>query len=235
MRIDSALQWVGSTKRQVLMYLSFYMIGLSAFLGGIEAVETGAWPLLSPSMVVVSLGITALLRFVLERSLDRSFLDPRVMSSGFVLGGGFVLPMALWFAARGRSDVIMSDGEEARMQAMSVIVGLIAMFMFRRYDGIRYVQADWQDALWSPSKVWIDFVVVPVSSAMFAWLMIPQIVLRIAEPVRAGTGSDTTIATLLIFVFIGCAAYDAVNPPDPTKQHVLWDWRTFSRKRVVTV
>jgi hypothetical protein len=219
---------------QLRMYNIFFMAAILALMGGVMAVELGLWPLLMVGMQVMTLGITALLRLWPERSLDRSFIDPAVMSYAFVLGGGAVLPFALWFAGRGRMNTVLTSSEEAWMTLSSLVAALVVMAMFYRVDSQRYYDANWQDALTSPSKVWINFVIVPVSSAMFTWLLAPQIVLRVIDPERVGAFGDTFIALLLMAPFVGFLVYDKMNPPDPKKQHIRWNTRAYKPADMVT-
>jgi len=228
--IDSFFDWVEKSRAQSLMYLAFFMVAVASFFGGTAAVEAGAWPLLSTGMFVLAVIGTASLRFFPEKTLDRSFLDPYVMSWAFVIGGSFVVPTVLWFAGRGRSTASLTSEEQGRTLLASIAIGVIVMIVFRRFDSERYESVGWGSALWSPSKVWVDFVVVPVASAMVAWLMLPQLVLRLlGEPERAGTGGDTFIASLFLLVVLAMVVIDAINPPDPRRQHCRWNWKTFSR------
>lgn len=217
---------------QLRMYDIFFMAAILALMGSVAAIETGYWQLLSVGMLVMTIGVTALLRWWPEKSLDVTFLSPRIMSYAFVYGGSYILPAALWFAARGRTKVTLTGSEEAWMLLGSLVVGLVAMGMFYRIDSQRYYDVGWQDALLSPSKVWINFVIVPVSSFVFVWLLTPQIVLRIIDPVRIGTFGDAFTALLFMAAFLGFVVYCVINPPDPKKQHIRWNPRIFGRTYV---
>lgn len=212
---------------QRYMYLLFYMAAVSLFWSGVAAVEQGLWWLLPIGLVVVSPIMMALLRRIFEGPLDQSFFDPKLMSWSFVLGDVIVLPYVLWFAGRGWQDIRLTDGENGMMLLASIVVAILAIVGFRYLDGARYRSVGWESALKSPTKVWHDFVVMSVVTALLFWLLVPQVVLQLTDGERAGGAGNMVAALVFLAFFIVLIAVDGLNPPNPKHQHYRWDPKRF--------
>ena len=212
---------------QRYMYPLFYMTAVTTFFAAILVVEAGLWGFLFPGMLLLSPVMMAALRRLFEGPLTREFFTPRVMSWCFVVGDTVLLPSALWFAGRAWQDVVMTESEQFRTMLVALLVGILSIFGFRHLDGARYRSVGWSSALKSPTKVWHDCVVMPVTVAVFFWLLLPQIILRLNDTGRAGGTGDFVIACLFLAVFLVLVAKDGLNPPDPRKQHPKWDTKRF--------
>ncbi len=209
------------------MYLLFYVAAVSLFLAGVAATEHGLWALLQPGMLVVSPVMMVLLRRIFEGAVQRSFFEPKTMSWSFVVGDFIVLPSVFWFAGRGWQGITLTDGENGMMKVVAIVVGILAIVGFRSLDGARYRAVGWESALKSPTKVWHDFVVMPVVVALLFWLLVPQVVLQLTDGDRIDGPGNMAIALLLLAGFVVLVAMDGMNQPDPTRQHYRWDPKRF--------
>lgn len=192
-----------------------------AMIGGMHAVTSGYGSTLAIGMVVISPVVMSVLRYCYEFPFDLAgFFKPSIMSWGFVVGDTLVLPLAVWFAVRGYENVPASSwGHSLWFAATSIVAGLVVIVGFRKVDGGRYVQAGVPMALYSPTKVWHDIVVMAVVVTLFVWLLVPQVV---------GAWSDEmAVAIAMLAAFGALIVIDGLNPPDPTKQHPAWDTRRF--------
>ena len=213
---DLALGW-----KQYLLYFIVACMVPIGMVGGMNAAASGRGWFLAFGMVVVSPVAMSVLRYCYEFPFDLSgFFKPSVMSWGFVVGDTVVLPLALWFATRGHGNIPSASwGYDIRFAAASIVTGLAVVAGFRKIDGERYVQAGVPTALYSPTKVWHDIVVMSVVVTLFVWLLVPQIM---------GTWSDeTAVAITMLTAFGALIVVDGLRPPDPAKQHPNWDTRRF--------
>lgn len=213
--VDTLIEWCA----QRTMYVVFAAAAVMFYINGIVAVESGWWGLLFPGMLVISPVMMALLRIGFEGPLDRSFFNPRVMSWAFVVGDFMILPLALWFAGRGRHDVSVSAMSSLISMLICAGIGVFAMLVFRKVDGNRYRSAGWASSLSSPTKVWHDCVVMPVVVALLLWMLIPQFIW--------GGSGDTVLSIVFLAIFGFLVGADAWEAPDPRLQHPKWDTVRF--------
>lgn len=204
---------------QPVLYVMIAASAVIFYLCGIVAALSGWWLLLALGMLLISPVMMALLRVGFEGPVDRPFVDPHDMSWAFVAGDGVLLPLALMFAAHGWLKVDLTAHELLLATLIYPVVGIGVAVGFRSFDGARYRSVGWASALVSPTKLWHDFVVVPVVVSLMMWLLVPQLL--------TGPTGDTYLTVIVLVSFIGLVAVDGVNPPDPRRQHTRWDPRRF--------
>jgi hypothetical protein len=204
------------------MYVANGLAALLLFVAGIVAVRNGHEELLFPGMIVLSPVAMLLLRWWYEDGLDRSFFNPLVMSWGFILGDTVILPVVLLFGGLGWQDLPNGWRQSASLwfAAACALIGLAVAVVFRLVDGRRYVDAGVPTALLSPTKVWHDWVVMPVTVAGLCWLLIPQ--------VYFGGSTFTRPAFVFMGLFGLTLLLDAITKPDPAAQHPQWDSVRFT-------
>ncbi|MGB3946279.1 MAG: hypothetical protein WBK76_05615 [Candidatus Saccharimonadales bacterium] len=204
---------------QPLLYLTASLAAVMFYINGMLLTEAGQIYWLPIGMLLISPLMMALLRIAFEGPLTRSFFDPRTMSWSFVVGDLLLLPAALWFAGLGWRQLDLSAQTKLVSAGTYVAAGIIVMVMFRKLDGDRYREAGCSLSLKSPTKVWHDCVVMPVVVALGMWLLAPQLLME--------RSWYTVVAVVLLGGFFLLNLIDALNQPDPRRQHPLWDTTRF--------
>lgn len=98
---------------------------------------------------------------------------------------------------------------------VAALIGVVAAIGFRKIDGKRYINAGVPEALLSPTKLWHDWVVMPVVTAWLIWLVVPQLFM--------GSSGFPMVTVMFLALFGGLLVIDAALKPDPVYQHPRWD------------
>lgn len=204
------------------MYLAALGSGGLFFLLSAGAVANGWWWVLLPVMLFISPVCMAVLRLTYERpfGLTRNFVNPRVMSRGFVYGDFILLPIALMFGAKPWSELHGTQQNPIGFLIVSMCIGLLLAMAFAFFDGKRYVKAGVPSARFSPTKVWHDWAVVPGVTALFFWVVTTQ-----TKPIT--NPLDMVICVISLLGFLAALMYDFDHPVDPRLQHPEWDTAEF--------
>ena len=204
------------------LYGSVAIALVLTYLLAITVVWNGRASLLLPGMVLLSPVAMLLLRIYPENWFDRSFFNPHVMSLSFIMGDTVLLPISLTMAGSGWTELPETWWHNTWWFATGCWgVGLLAGCAFRLMDGSRYVQAGVESALASPTKVWHDWVVIPVVTAVFLWTLLPQAII----------GGSMFIRPAMVFLgmfLIAVAIDNFIIKPDPALQHPEWDEERFA-------
>lgn len=191
------------------------------YILAVTATWSGRSELLLFGMVLLSPVAMLVLRVFAEDWFDRSFFNPRVMSLSFVFGDLVLLPICLFMAGSGWNELPDSGWHRTWWFASGCwSVGLLAACAFRTVDGSRYVTAGVESALISPTKVWHDWVVIPVVTAALLWLLVPQAFI-------GGSTFTRPAVVFLVMFFIAVAIDNFIIKPDPARQHPEWDGDRF--------
>jgi hypothetical protein len=196
------------------MYVAVGIAAFGSYAAATQLVRGGDWWLLPAFMFVLSPGGMIALRHFYEEGRMPVLLTQNRISKAF-LGDALVLPWVFWFGGRGWDTMapsLLFDSWLIWAVPMAVI-GLVGAVKFNQQDRLRYINADRESSLKSPTKVWHDWVITPVFIGMLSWLLMPQL---------TDFSIDTLLSVVGLVIFGILAGWDFVYPPDPAAQHVLW-------------
>lgn len=166
-----------------------------------------AFPIvLSPVMMLV-------LRVTAEYGKPAGLLCPKTQSWTFLFGDAIALPLAFGAAAMSWSQHPSSVGRHKVVIVFSVVTAVCVSYMFRNADSLRYRRSGNGDRLKSPTKLWHDFIVYPVLTAVLLLIGIPVL-----------TGYFGTIECWIMLAGVALWALFGVMDlmvikPDPANQH----------------
>ena len=212
---DHGLEWAYRNVAQRAMYPLSAFAAIVIFVCAAVTVMTGHWAVLIPGMIAVTVGGRVVLRLLYEDPQDLRALTADMSSLSFAFGQGIVLPITLAFAARGWHDVPTDWRWSFGILPAVMGFGVLFGWVHHTLDEVRYLEADTHSSTLCPTKVWHDWVVVPVTTALLVWLLAPQL---------AGNHTDFARPALVFFgMFLLLVAVDHLRGLDARRQHVRWD------------
>lgn len=123
--------------------------------------------------IIVSPVAMLAIRNTLEYGKPHIGFNPKGDSWAYLFGDMIALPISLGAAATVARRTSWWD--DWWWATVAVSVAILASVGFRAMDSATYVKQGHGDRLYSPTKLWHDFVVYPVVGTMLCWLGIPAI------------------------------------------------------------
>lgn len=134
--------------------------------------------------------------------------DPRVDSWAYLFGDFLILPFSMGMAARDAQNVDWLF--DWRFITAVIIGGCAFSALFRWYDSGNYIKDGHRDRLYSPTKLWHDFVVYPVVAGCYLWVTIPALTAN-------SVGGWVSLGGIILFFALGGADY--VRGLRPERMH----------------
>ncbi len=206
---------------QALMYLFAIGSGFVAYLWGVGAIMSGLSVTMGIGLFVLSPVMMALVRLCVERNRKvAAMFDLETQAWGFVIGDTLVLTLVAIALTRGWQSV----GPTSPYQGwdwfwVAYAGGLVVSAGFRyMLDRPRYEKFDAMRQFYSPTKLWHDFAVFPAVVGLMIWAWVPQLDVW---------NFHTSIALIMLVLFMALNGRDAYRKVDPKGQHPAWNPREF--------
>jgi len=199
----------------LLAAVSFFSIGVE-----IVVTDTRWAALVSP--LLISLVGTYVIRRWIEEVPTQGMFRLRTQSKAFVIGDGFVLPLASFFVTIGWShgNFVGTAYGESWVRWLCIVAGFVVAIGFRVFDYPRYqVTMNTRLAFNSPTKLWHDFVVYPVLVGVMLWAGVSQLI------EARSVWTWLTVVSIAAWVLLGFV--DMKYPPNPEDQHPAWNSKEF--------
>lgn len=161
---------------------------------------------------LVSFFMFTFLAVTQEKRLESVF-DPRTQSWAFLADAFLIVTFGI--AAAGWPASGLRDGWYTQWwyYTLAVVIGVGVTYVYTRMDHKRYMQ-DHPTALNSPTKIWHDYVTVPVfvTVGIVVWL-----------PLMGVASWHRWVILGCIVAWVAAAVLDVtIHKPDVRKQHVAW-------------
>lgn len=154
-----------------------------------------------------------ILRVTVEYGKPAGLFYPKTQSWAFLFGDSIAVPVAFGAAAMYPYTSSLSRGTKI---AFAVGIAFCACILFRRTDSERYRKSGNTDRLLSPTKLWHDFVVYPLLTAVLVFQGLPVLVSRFGT-----TECWLVLAGVTVWGMLGLVDLVIIKP-DPAKQHPRW-------------
>ncbi len=174
------------------------------------------WIVILP--VLISPISMQIIRQLFEGGQPATGFNPKSDSWAYLFGDFLILPFSMGMAARDAQHV--SWLLDWRFIVAVIVGGCIFSVGFRWFDSNNYIRDGHRDRLYSPTKLWHDFVVYPVVASVFLWVTISALS-------TGALGGWVAVGGIALFFTLG--GVDMIRGLKPEQMHPRVQDTAFAR------
>lgn len=211
------------------MYVMFGLLAVAMFV-----IATSLYSWLRPwiyavalTPIVVSIYGMALVRYGVEETPLNGMYSPKTQSWAFLFGDSIFLPAAMLFIALGWDEAYLPPfADSGKWLLAAAMIGFVVGNSFNVMEVSAYHKQDAMDALYSPTKIWHDYVVYPVLVGTIVWAGVPLLVAD-WQGLWVFFGPWTWLALASIGIWFALGALDGKRGLRVYNMHPAWDKTHF--------